>query len=116
MPSPLADRQGYRCSWHLALHQRHVQVRSASFTSDLDLVPTLDHRGKAFYDPILPNSNVTNGDFLGTLFMMITASFAWELAYRTKISPVSLLHHSAAICLAAWQLACVQSTLVCGMR
>lgn len=62
-------------------------------------------RGQAIDKPLFSGTNITNADFLSTLYMGIIASFCWEICYRISISPVSLIHHVAAICLASWQIA-----------
>lgn len=37
--------------------------------------------------------------------MQIISMFVFELTYRARVSPVTLLHHVAAIVLAQWQIA-----------
>jgi hypothetical protein len=62
-------------------------------------------RGQPLTAPLFPGAAITNADWLSVLYLAILSSFAWEICYRCKISPVSLLHHAGAIVLGAWQIA-----------
>lgn len=62
-------------------------------------------RGQGLTQPLFPGARISNADWLSVLYLAILSSFAWEICYRCKISPVSLLHHAGAIVLGAWQIA-----------
>ncbi|KAF9633701.1 hypothetical protein BFW01_g4595 [Lasiodiplodia theobromae] len=50
--------------------------------------------------PIVPHSRVTMGDVLVVCSQIFVGMYVFELFYRTKISPVSVLHHIGAILIA----------------
>lgn len=50
--------------------------------------------------PIVPHSRVTMGDMLVVCSQLFIGMYVFELFYRTKISPVSVLHHIGAILIA----------------
>jgi len=54
--------------------------------------------GKAgFHTPFAAGSQVTMGDILIICAQMLIGMFIFELIYRTKISPVSVVHHMGSI-------------------
>jgi hypothetical protein len=54
--------------------------------------------GKAgFHTPFIHGSKVTMGDILVVCAQMLIGMFIFELIYRTKISPVSVVHHIGSI-------------------
>jgi len=54
--------------------------------------------GKAgFHTPFTAGSQVTMGDILIICAQMLIGMFIFELIYRTKISPVSVVHHMGSI-------------------
>jgi hypothetical protein len=54
--------------------------------------------GKAKYDtPFAPGSIVKMGDILIIVAQMLIGMYIFELIYRTKISPVSIMHHVGTI-------------------
>ncbi|KAJ7716008.1 hypothetical protein DFH07DRAFT_974023 [Mycena maculata] len=57
--------------------------------------------GKAgFHTPFVHGSTVTMGDILVVSAQMLAGMFLFELIYRTKISPISVVHHMASILVA----------------
>ena len=50
-----------------------------------------------FHTPFMHGSKVTMGDILVTCAQMLLGMFIFELIYRTKISPVSVVHHMGSI-------------------
>ncbi|KAJ7710032.1 hypothetical protein B0H17DRAFT_915550 [Mycena rosella] len=50
-----------------------------------------------FHTPFMHGSNVTMGDMLVISAQMLIGMFIFELIYRTKISPISVVHHMASI-------------------
>ena len=50
-----------------------------------------------FHAPFVRGSKVTMGDMLLTSAELFTGMFIFELIYRVKISPVSMVHHIASI-------------------
>ncbi|KAJ7470645.1 hypothetical protein FB451DRAFT_346086 [Mycena latifolia] len=50
-----------------------------------------------FHTPFMHNSTVTMGDLLVISAQMLIGMFIFELIYRTKISPISVVHHIASI-------------------
>ncbi|KAJ7728135.1 hypothetical protein DFH07DRAFT_999071 [Mycena maculata] len=57
--------------------------------------------GKAgFHTPFAHGSTVTMGDILVVVAQMLVGMFLFELIYRTKISPISVVHHMASILVA----------------
>ncbi|OGM49000.1 hypothetical protein ABOM_003165 [Aspergillus bombycis] len=54
--------------------------------------------GKAsFHTPYAPGSRVTMGDMLVVVAQMLIGMYAFELIYRTKLSPIAVLHHIGTI-------------------
>ncbi|KAF8573387.1 hypothetical protein K439DRAFT_1375534 [Ramaria rubella] len=51
----------------------------------------------ALRDPFVKGSIVTLGDILLVATQMLLAMYIFELIYRTKVSPVSVVHHIGAI-------------------
>lgn len=60
---------------------------------------------KSLEDPLFNGTSVSNADFLSVAYFAVIAMFLFEIIYRLKISPVSLIHHTAGCALAAWQTA-----------
>lgn len=57
--------------------------------------------GKAdFHTPYVAGSKVTMGDLLLVCAQMLTGMYIFELLYRVKISPISVLHHMGSILVA----------------
>ena len=50
-----------------------------------------------FHTPFVHGSKTTMGDVLVTCAQMLLGMFIFELIYRTKISPVSVVHHMGSI-------------------
>ncbi|KAJ7648283.1 hypothetical protein DFH06DRAFT_1209872 [Mycena polygramma] len=50
-----------------------------------------------FHTPFVDGSRVTLGDMLVISSQMLLGMFIFELIYRTKISPISVVHHMASI-------------------
>ncbi|KDR80992.1 hypothetical protein GALMADRAFT_61294 [Galerina marginata CBS 339.88] len=53
-----------------------------------------------FHTPVVKGSRVQMGDLLLVAAQMLTGMFIFELIYRVKISPVSVLHHIGSILVA----------------
>ncbi|KAJ7728136.1 hypothetical protein DFH07DRAFT_896018 [Mycena maculata] len=53
-----------------------------------------------FHTPFAHGSTVTMGDILVVVAQMLVGGFLFELIYRTKISPISVVHHMASILVA----------------
>ncbi|KAJ7716007.1 hypothetical protein DFH07DRAFT_974022 [Mycena maculata] len=53
-----------------------------------------------FHTPFTHDSIVTMGDILLVSAQMLVGTFLFELIYRTKISPISVVHHMASILVA----------------
>ena len=54
--------------------------------------------GKAdYHTPFAPGSTVKMGDILIIVAQMLIGMYIFELIYRTKISPVSIVHHVGTI-------------------
>ncbi|KAJ7109256.1 hypothetical protein C8R44DRAFT_884320 [Mycena epipterygia] len=53
-----------------------------------------------FHTPFINGSRVTMGDILVISSQMLVGMFIFELIYRTKISPISVVHHMASILIA----------------
>lgn len=51
----------------------------------------------SFYSPVSPGSRVKMGDLLVISAQLLIGMFIFELLYRTKISPISVLHHMGSI-------------------
>ncbi|KAJ4416435.1 hypothetical protein N0V82_006778 [Gnomoniopsis sp. IMI 355080] len=49
-------------------------------------------------------SPVSNADFLSVAYFAVVSMFLFEIIYRLKISPVSLIHHTAGCALGVWQV------------
>ncbi|OJD29837.1 uncharacterized protein BKCO1_7100024 [Diplodia corticola] len=54
----------------------------------------------SLHSPIAANSLVTMGDMMVVCSQLFIGMYVFELFYRTKISPVSVLHHIGAILIA----------------
>ncbi|KAJ7725433.1 hypothetical protein DFH07DRAFT_1002660 [Mycena maculata] len=53
-----------------------------------------------FHTPFAQGSTVTLGDMLIVVAQMLVGGFLFELIYRTKISPISVVHHMASTLIA----------------
>ncbi|KAJ7121125.1 hypothetical protein C8R44DRAFT_877427 [Mycena epipterygia] len=51
----------------------------------------------AFFTPVFPGSRVKMGDILIISAQLLIGMFIFELIYRTKISPISVVHHMGSI-------------------
>lgn len=60
--------------------------------------------GRTLKDSIVPNTSVSNADILSVAYFAVVSMFLFEIIYRLKISPVSLIHHTAGCALGAWQV------------
>ncbi|KAH8802921.1 hypothetical protein F5884DRAFT_824006 [Xylogone sp. PMI_703] len=50
-----------------------------------------------YHTPYAPGSTVTMGDILVVVAQMLIGMYVFELIYRTKLSPVAVLHHTGTI-------------------
>ncbi|KAJ4391140.1 hypothetical protein N0V93_004755 [Gnomoniopsis smithogilvyi] len=55
-------------------------------------------------DSLINGSPVSNADFLSIAYFAVVSMFLFEIIYRLKISPVSLIHHTAGCALGVWQV------------
>lgn len=60
--------------------------------------------GHTFQDPLFRGTSISNADYLGVVYFAVLSMFLFELIYRLKISPVSLIHHTAGCALGVWQV------------
>ena len=60
--------------------------------------------GKSLKEGIVKGSVVSNADYLSVAYFAVIGMFLFEIIYRLKISPVSLIHHTAGCALSAWQV------------
>ncbi|KAB8233982.1 uncharacterized protein BDW43DRAFT_274762 [Aspergillus alliaceus] len=51
----------------------------------------------SFHTPYAPGSQVKMGDMLVVVAQMLIGMYAFELIYRTKLSPIAVLHHVGTI-------------------
>ncbi|KAF7350196.1 hypothetical protein MVEN_01322600 [Mycena venus] len=61
---------------------------------------TVAFGNSGFHTPFAKGSRVTMGDILVISAQMLVGMFIFELIYRTKISPISVVHHMASILIA----------------
>lgn len=59
---------------------------------------------KGLEDPLFSGTSISSGDILSVAYFAVISMFLFEIIYRLKISPVSLLHHTAGCALGVWQI------------
>lgn len=58
---------------------------------------TVAFGNKTYHTPVAPGSIVRMGDLLIVAAQMLMGMYTFELIYRVKISPVSVIHHVGTI-------------------
>ncbi|KAF7974656.1 hypothetical protein HWV62_11540 [Athelia sp. TMB] len=88
------DRRGF-VNHHIAGATKIIILITAVYPF---LSVAFGHSG--FHDPFVKGSIVTMGDILVICSQMLVGMFIFELTYRVKISPVSVVHHLGSILVA----------------
>lgn len=60
--------------------------------------------GRTLKDSLISGGSISNADFLSVAYFAVVSMFLFEIIYRLKISPVSLIHHTAGCALGIWQV------------
>ncbi|PVH96112.1 hypothetical protein DM02DRAFT_130974 [Periconia macrospinosa] len=108
----MRKREIYKKTWKRLSHRdqrtlvnHHLSLGIKSFILVVALVPfMLIVAGHQFsYSPI-PNSRISVGDMMFVVSNIYTAMYAFELCYRTGISPIAWLHHTGTAVMAQYAL------------
>lgn len=60
--------------------------------------------GKTLKNSLFSGTPISNADLLSVAYFAVISMFLFEIIYRLKISPVSLIHHTAGCALSVWQV------------